>query len=495
MQFAKAADPKGERTVGVLTKADQVTENAVLRSVSDLVKGHTLKLGYFVVRNRGADEDDLSISQCRLKEKELFSRKNWADVAKLQRGGVESLKSMLQVLLTDLAKRALPKQRLEITSRLAENRKTLDAMGASRPDAASQREFLVKLASKFERIARDALEGRYEGDAIFTEKPELKLITKVVTLNHGFAETMWILGHNRLFTGKSINNATEAINKYTGMVTDAWINVSDIPELAHTLPNDYFTYPPPKNGNIKKHIKKCYEESQGPELGTFNGSLLAMIFRDQTSKWHQIVENHVSLIIIVVHQFIKDLLGAVFVEQQMLNELWDIALVEKLQAGYKRAMDQGKYLTGIEVNARPSTYNHYFADKLEKARLDHFRENARHIIGDSPDQALSISQLSLLATHKGNTDEVVDRLHDTLQAYYSVSRKRFVDAIIRQVIEYLLLEGPESPVKALSAELISGMTESQLDRIAGEDSTTKMDRERLNSEIQGLEEAMKVLRA
>ena len=270
MQLVKQADPKGERTVGVLTKADQVTENAVIRSVSELVKGHTLKLGYFVVRNRGADEDDLDISQCRLKEKELFYRPIWADLAKLEppRTGVEALKSMLQRLLTELAKRELPKQRLEITNRLAECRKELDAMGASRPDAASQREFLVKLASKFERIARDALEGRYEGDAIFTAKPELKLITKAVILNQGFADTMWIRGHNMLFDGKSISEATEAIDKYTVMVDDAWANVADFPELDRILPVDCLTCPPPKDGDIKKHIKKCYQESQGPELGT-----------------------------------------------------------------------------------------------------------------------------------------------------------------------------------------------------------------------------------
>ena len=226
----------------------------------------------------------------------------------------------------------------------------------------------------------------------------------------------------------------------------------------------------------------------------FNGSLLAMIFRDQTRKWHNIVEYHVSVIVLVVHRFIKNLLGAVFVEEQMRNELWDVALVDKLQAAYKRAMDLSKHLTDIEVNARPSTYNHYFADKLEKSRVDQFSENARRLVGDG-EQIIAISQLSLLASHKGNAEEVVDRLHETLQSYYNVSRKRFVDVITRQVIEHLLLDGPESPVKALSPELVSGMTESQLDRIAGEDFTTKMKREQLSFEIQGLEEARKILRA
>lgn len=49
-------------------------------------------------------------------------------------------------------------------------------------------------------------------------------------------------------------------------------------------------------------------------------------------------------------------------------------------------------------------------------------------------------------------------------------------------------------MKVLNPELIATMSDAQLDMIAGEDSTTRRERERLKSEIQGLEAAMKVLR-
>jgi hypothetical protein len=74
LQLAKVADPEGVRTVGVLTKADLVKEQAVVQTLLQLVKGDTLKLGYYIVRNQGADEDDLSIAKCQMKEKEMFAQ-------------------------------------------------------------------------------------------------------------------------------------------------------------------------------------------------------------------------------------------------------------------------------------------------------------------------------------------------------------------------------------------------------------------------------------
>jgi hypothetical protein len=61
-------------------------------------------------------------------------------------------------------------------------------------------------------------------------------------------------------------------------------------------------------------------------------------------------------------------------------------------------------------------------------------------------------------------------------------------------VEHFLLDGGGSPLKVLTPELIATMSDTQLDMIAGEDATTKRERERLGSEIEGLEAAMRVLR-
>lgn len=291
LQLAKEADPNEERTLGILTKADLVREDAVRRTILGVVKGPTLKLGYFVVCNRGADDDNIEIEQCRQKEKDFFSQPEWRDLVNTNRTGVATLKLQLQVLLTDLAKREFPKQRAEVAKRLADCRKKVDAMGKPRGDAYGQRQCLTGFASKFERIVRDALEGRYDGDPIFSERPELKLITKVLDLNEGFSEIMWKMGHTRPFMekppptetldgeqppSKSNNSALSRTQvskadhtKYEKIIDGIHSDGVSLVELRDIIVEEEFVCPAPSTSiPIMQHIDECYRSSRGPELGT-----------------------------------------------------------------------------------------------------------------------------------------------------------------------------------------------------------------------------------
>jgi hypothetical protein len=267
LQFAKTADPQGVRTVGVLTKADLVTEQAVAQTLLQLVKGNTLKLGYFIVRNRGADEDTLSIAECQMKEQEKFAEPLWAELTKLDRTGVQALRAELQGLLTELARRELPKQRAEVEQRLADCYKSLESMGPPRDSPASQRECLVKLAARFERIVRDALDGRYDGHPIFSGNPKLKLATKVMDLNEGFTDLMWKKGHTWEFMGESNEYDLDNLLEYEIRSNTVLASISSTPELQQVI-CDNAVCSAPLEEDIMDQIEKYYKESRGPELGT-----------------------------------------------------------------------------------------------------------------------------------------------------------------------------------------------------------------------------------
>lgn len=278
MQLAKEADPEGVRTVGVLTKADLAREQTMMQGLAQLVNDDTLKLGYFIVRNRGGDEQDLDIAECQLKEKVLFKQPLWAELAKTGRLGVDALREELRVLLTELAKRELPKQRAEVDQRLIDCRKKLEAMGAPRDDPPSQREYLIKLASQFESIVRDALDGRYEGNPVFHEKPELKLATEIIELNEGFSDLMWEKGHTWEFLPKPSDKAKttdtsdeessdEENSEYEEKSFAAHESVSALPELRQIVGCDT-ACPAPLDTPIMDHIGEYYKNSRGPELGT-----------------------------------------------------------------------------------------------------------------------------------------------------------------------------------------------------------------------------------
>jgi hypothetical protein len=94
-----------------------------------------------------------------------------------------------------------------------------------------------------------------------------------------------------------------------------------------------------------------------------------------------------------------------------------------------------------------------------------------------------------------NREHIVQEMHDILKSYYKVARKRIVDVVIMQAVDYHLLSGPQSPLKVLSPELISKLDEKQLDRIAGEDDFTKARREELRLTISDLEKGKKILQS
>jgi hypothetical protein len=222
-----------------------------------------------------------------------------------------------------------------------------------------------------------------------------------------------------------------------------------------------------------------------------------MTFRAQTSNWRTIVLAHVETVIVIVHRFIMALQDCIFVDQGMREKLWDSVLLEKLDKAYRRAKDQAEFLLDTELHGRPSTYNHSFNDNLQKARIERLTQAIRRVgskSGSIDGIQIGNTALTNLAVNKSNPEQVREDIHDILKSYYKVSRKRFVDVICRLVVENCLMDGSGSPLKVLTPELISEMSDDQLDMIAGEDAATRRARQHLKSEIKGLEAAMKVLR-
>jgi hypothetical protein len=167
----------------------------------------------------------------------------------------------------ELARRELPKQRAEVEQRLLDCRKRLESMGPPRDSSASKRECLIRLASQFERIVRDALDGRYEGNRIFSDKPELKLATEIIELNEGFSELLSKKGHMWKFEEESSKDELDAQLEYEKTAEQIQGSGSSVPELQQLVGHN-IGCSPPVEASIMDRIERCYKESRGPELGT-----------------------------------------------------------------------------------------------------------------------------------------------------------------------------------------------------------------------------------
>lgn len=92
-----------------------------------------------------------------------------------------------------------------------------------------------------------------------------------------------------------------------------------------------------------------------------------------------------------------------------------------------------------------------------------------------------------------NTEYTVHDIHDILESYYKVARKRFVDNICMQAADYHLVTGPETPFKLFSSSLVNRLSRDELKDIAGEDASTVRQRINLKKTIRELEEGRRIL--
>ncbi|KAF1921163.1 interferon-induced GTP-binding protein Mx2 [Ampelomyces quisqualis] len=510
LQMAERADPDGLRTMGVLTKPDLVTEKATRDVVKDLIAGkrNKLRLGYSIVKNRSADDQNSGVSERLAQETTFFSKSVWKETANTGRCGIGSLKTRLSDLLLTITKREFPNVKSDIVRRLEQCRGELVGIGPSRTELSSQRVYLGQLGSKFQKITQSALNGYYYGEKVFEQDTTLRLITNITKMNEAFANEVWKKGHKRHMSALADDGGEtsyELAKHDTTLETIEerkckYLELQDIVEE-----EDYrcSEAKPCDEDPIASHIEQIYQDNRGPELGTFNGSILAIAFKEQSEKWEPLVLAHVSRSITAVHHYISSILAHICPDRRVLDQLWDTLLTDKLQTAYKRAMDQARFVLSIERDGMPSTYNHYFNSEVQTKRLDRLTKEMEKISvtcytdsysKESKIQAVPFNSIKSLVEDKDNMQQIREDILDVLASYYKVARKRFVDTICRQVIGHFLLDGKESPLRVFSTELVNGLDDEVLEAIAGEDEETRQRRKRLEAEVKSLEEAVKLLR-
>lgn len=122
---------------------------------------------------------------------------------------------------------------------------------------------------------------------------------------------------------------------------------------------------PPKLFGIKQWLESVYKNSRGFELGTFDVSLLPIIWKKQSANWEALALGYVDDIVSLVHSFTVDLLAKICKDPRARQGLHAV-LLDQLIERYKKSIDHTKFLLNIERSGTPMTMNHYFADNLQK---------------------------------------------------------------------------------------------------------------------------------
>ncbi|KAI4236629.1 MAG: hypothetical protein LQ349_002430 [Xanthoria aureola] len=510
LEIAKVHDPTEQRTLGVLTKPDLIDKGAE-DHVLDLIQGttHTLSLGWCMVKNPGQQDlkrgDDFDRHAS---EKAFFgTHEIWSKVDN-DKVGVDSLRLRLVELLTAIVQKEFKHVRSDVMQNLKASEKKLNALGPSRETREQQQKYLLKLADRFQSMTANALEARYAGDNAFESMPRLRLATAMVTRNEIFSSDVWHRGLTMRFVyGKPKDKPAEGENenhKSSSDSDEAPPSFHDpqsgedmVPtryqlgddDLDDILYNERIPASPDKG--IMKWMEKVYNSSRGYEMGTFDVSLIPFMWKQQTLKWEDLALGYTSDIISTVHTYIRDLLKEICQEDRVRSTLLSV-MMDPLIERYKRAMDQTRSI--LEVEHNPMTYNHYFAENLEKCHQERTKaliEGQTFHDGDNRE----LVQVSALFQNMNisNLESTVQHLHDILKSYYKVSRKRFVDNVCMQAADRHLTRGPDTAVKLFSPSFVSGLTAEQLERIAGEDMSTKKKRVELTRHVANLKQARNLL--
>ncbi|OCK73566.1 hypothetical protein K432DRAFT_473141 [Lepidopterella palustris CBS 459.81] len=211
LRMVKKVDPKGERTIGIITKPDTLSpgSDGELKFVKCAKnEEHELQLGWHVVTNQGFENRHQSLDKRDEVEREFFSKGIWKTALRPDQLGIPALRDRLSTLLTSKIRSALPGIISKINSNLAECQTDLLQLGIPRATPGEQRAYLSSISQHFQRLIEQALDGNYHQDRSFfrADLPDddpRRMRAVLQNLNEEFAATMHRCGHQREFLKKS----------------------------------------------------------------------------------------------------------------------------------------------------------------------------------------------------------------------------------------------------------------------------------------------------
>lgn len=248
-------------------------------------------------------------------------------------------------------------------------------------------------------------------------------------------------------------------------------------------------------------LREQYATLRGMDLGTSSSTVWASAWKEQSEKWGDLSRAFLSRVIVAIHRFIFAALKVVCKDANVRAELWS-AMQDEVLRRYKAGMDAAALLVKVECDIKPYTLQHCFTERRQKARGGRIADRLLQMpFRSSPAgtgaAAVTIDQVRTATEKKPNAEDIVEKLHDDLHAYYDIARSRFVDNILTQAVNYHLLYGGKevTPLDVFSTDWVLKLQPSQLEAIAGELPSIKEGRVQLARKIDDLTAAKEILRS
>ncbi|QSZ32353.1 hypothetical protein DSL72_001927 [Monilinia vaccinii-corymbosi] len=504
LQKVRRVDPKGDRTLGIITKPDRLPAGSGSESkFLELARNEDVffKLGWHVLKNRSFEEATSSLLDRNASEATYFRTSNFKSLAPAS-VGIATLKSRLSLLLFEHVKEELPRLRQDLESALLHAQAQLELQGTRRSAAAECRSYLTQLSMAYYEICKAAVHGHYEDIYFQKDIDEPFSLDSPATIARLRAVVQYL---NTEFC----NTFRKTAYKYQIDMSDT--SPSEATTFSESLKNASRSAP---SGPIHigksmatQWIRQTIVKNRGQELqGNFNPLIIGELFREQSANWGRLATDHVEDVARVCERFLDLLLGEKC-PKDVKARIWSSRIVDALKARREAALRELDLIME-DMQGFPINYNHYYTDTIHKRRQERQKalltESLRSEMEPKPSlgyqhtpPSVNIDKIDKVATKFfASVDPDMDNLSseealECLFAIYKVSQKTFIAIITTQVIERHIVRGLEN---IFSPMLVNHLSDAEVEAMASEPASAKRRREFLEDRIAKLKAGYETFR-
>ncbi|RTE80398.1 hypothetical protein BHE90_005094 [Fusarium euwallaceae] len=505
LQLAQRADPKRNRTLGVITKPDTLhpgseSEQSFINLANN--KDVEFRLGWHVLRNRDSEKDSWGQEERNAMERDFFSTGDWASL-NTSHWGIDTLRNRLSKLLVRQIASEIPHLINEISAKAELRQTQLDKLGQPRATIGEQRTYLIQIGQDFQAIVRAATEGNYTNpffeDAMSEEGYQKRFRAVIQNLGQDFSKELDK-------KGKLIQIGEEPMEEpMEGPEEEPADEPADEPAEEPAKESDDAGRTMTRQAYLDK-IVKLMKRSRGRELpGMFNPLIVADLFREQSSPWGDLVRTHVKNVWDRACEFLRHVVTHT-ANLNTADTLQEFVLMPKLDKIFKGLSEKVEVLLNQHQEGHPITYNDSFIDTLQQIRME--RRTAEIFdklkakfggVEILTSNTINYSRFNLKDVAKSLASPpksdmnyfAAEEVLDALESYYKVAMKRFIDDVAVEAIEASLVAELGKLIDPVS---VSMMSNKDLNQVAGETETSKMLRKDLETELGVLKGGMAICR-
>ncbi|KAK0716377.1 hypothetical protein B0H67DRAFT_261912 [Lasiosphaeris hirsuta] len=488
---AKKHDPGRDRTLGVITKPDKVEEESnneqtYLRLAQNEEASHKLSLGWHVLRNRAPRDADSTDTERDEKEELFFRGGVWSAISSRNRG-IEALRDKLSQVLLGHIQRTLPSLVTNIEEHIKTRQTRLERLGDARSSVHEIKKYLISISSRFQRVARDAIHGRYADDffgglypaqeAGYEERRVKKLRALVRDLNRAFHLVIATNGCRRQIQWKDEDTQPRVNTSAPGHL-EPLINLYTVGQHIDISVDD-----------LTEELEKITSENQGVEFpGSSNDRVSLALFRDHSAPWEAIANQHVDIVAQYSRAFVETLVGHVAGSDAKTAD----AVIKNIVTPFfeqKQPVLRAKVaelLQHYQAGSDPQPMYNIFLEGVERRRNKRIAQELSRLVNAHEKLSLNSLELPVQAVEesmKVASEFSAEQTIDNAMEYYDMSLRVFTDNVITLALENCLISDIPN---ILCPENVYDMADEKVVTLAAESKQIRKEREELQTQLEKL---------